>query len=125
HARTIGDSYGVDVIGRIVRDRRAGRAIAREAERRNSQIIVMGAPRRRRAQGPVFGGTTDYVLKQAPCRVMVVAARAAAWLRAKCCALRPGQTGQARRARVPICGFWKGVASIDVRVGAAKQRLGR
>ena len=77
-ARTIGDSYGVDVIGRIVRHRRAGRAIVREAEQRNSEIIVMGAPRRRRAQGPVFGGTTDYVLKHAPCRVMVVAARAAA-----------------------------------------------
>ena len=77
YARTIGDSYGVDVIGRIVRDRRAGRAIVREAEQRNSEIIVMGAPRRRRAQA-VFGGTTDYVLKHAPCRVLVVAARAAA-----------------------------------------------
>ena len=52
YARTIGDSYGVDVIGRIVRDRRAGRAIVREAEQRNSEIIVMGAPRRRRAQAP-------------------------------------------------------------------------
>ena len=68
YARTIGDSYGVDVIGRLVRDRRAGRAIVREAEQRNSEIIVMGAPRRRRAQA-VFGGTTDYVLKHAPCRV--------------------------------------------------------
>jgi len=77
YARTIGDSYGVDVIGRIVRDRRAGRAIVREAEQRNSEIIVMGAPRRRRAQA-VFGGTTDYVLKHAPCRVLVVAAQAAA-----------------------------------------------
>jgi APA family basic amino acid/polyamine antiporter len=78
YARTIGDSYGVDVVGRLVRDRRAGRAIVREAEQRNSEIIVMGAPRRRRTQAPVFGGTTDYVLKHAPCRVMVVAARAAA-----------------------------------------------
>jgi APA family basic amino acid/polyamine antiporter len=78
HARTVGDSYGVDVIGRIVRDRRAGRAIVREAEQRNSEIVVMGARRRRRTQAPVFGGTTDYVLKHAPCRVMVVAARVAA-----------------------------------------------
>ena len=45
-ARTVGDSYGVDVVGRLVRDRRAGRAIVREAEQRNSEIIVMGAPRR-------------------------------------------------------------------------------
>ncbi len=44
----------------------------------DAEIIVMGAPRRRRAHAPIFGGTTDYVLKHAPCRVMVVAARAAA-----------------------------------------------
>jgi APA family basic amino acid/polyamine antiporter len=78
YARTVGDSYGVDVVGRIVRDRSAGRAIVREAEQRNAEIIVMGAPRRGRSQAPIFGGTTDYVLKHAPCRVMVVAARAAA-----------------------------------------------
>jgi APA family basic amino acid/polyamine antiporter len=77
-ARTVGDSYGVDVVGRLVRDRKAGRAIVREAEQRNSEIVVMGAPRRKRARAPIFGGTTDYVLKHAPCRVMVVAARAAA-----------------------------------------------
>jgi APA family basic amino acid/polyamine antiporter len=77
-ARAIGDSYGVDVIGRLVRARRAGRAIVEEAERRQMQIIVMGAPRRRRARAGIFGGTTDFVLKHAPCRVMVVAAREAA-----------------------------------------------
>ncbi len=78
YARTVGDSYGVDVVGRLGRDRRAGRAIVREVEQRNSEIVVMGAPRRRRTQAPVFGGTTDYVLKHAPCRVLVVAARVAA-----------------------------------------------
>jgi APA family basic amino acid/polyamine antiporter len=77
-ARTVGDSYGVDVVVRIARDRRAGRAIVREADQRGSEIIVMGAPRQRRARAPVFGGTTDYVLKHAPCRVMVVAASEAA-----------------------------------------------
>src|SRR5438128_2142032 len=77
-ARTIGDSYGVDVIGRLARARRAGRAIVDEAERRHSEIIVMGSPRRRRARAGIFGGTTDFVLKNAACRVMVVAAREAA-----------------------------------------------
>jgi APA family basic amino acid/polyamine antiporter len=77
-ARTVGDSYGVDVVGRLVRRRRPGRAIVEEAERRQSEIIVMGAPRRRLAPKGVFGGTTDFVLKHAPCRVMVVAAREAA-----------------------------------------------
>jgi APA family basic amino acid/polyamine antiporter len=74
-ARTIGDSYGVDVIGRLVRARRAGRAIVDEAERRQMEIIVMGAPRRRRMRATIFGGTTDFVLRHAPCRVMVVAAQ--------------------------------------------------
>jgi APA family basic amino acid/polyamine antiporter len=77
-ARTIGDSYGVNVIPRLVRARRAGRAIVDEAERRRTEIIVMGAPRRRRTRAGIFGGTTDFVLKHAPCRVMVVAAREAA-----------------------------------------------
>jgi APA family basic amino acid/polyamine antiporter len=75
-ARAIGDSYGVDVITRLVRARNAGRAIVDEAERRGCDIIVMGAPRhgrlRRRA---IFGDTVDFVLKHAPCRVMVAAAR--------------------------------------------------
>ncbi|HEY8842526.1 MAG TPA: universal stress protein [Gaiellaceae bacterium] len=75
-ARAIGEAYGVDVVGRLIRDRRAGRAIVDEAERRNSEIIVMGAPRRdvRRRSGRIFGDTVDFVLKNAPCRVMVAAA---------------------------------------------------
>jgi APA family basic amino acid/polyamine antiporter len=79
-ARAIGDAYGVNVIGRLVRARRAGRAIVDEAERRNSEIIVMGAPRRDqyRRRGRIFGGTVDFVLKNAPCRVMVAAAPRAA-----------------------------------------------
>jgi basic amino acid/polyamine antiporter, APA family len=78
-ARAIGDSYGVDVIGRLVRARQAGRAIVDEAERRHSEIIVMGAPRKGRGgRGTIFGGTVDFVLKHAPCRVMVAAAPKAA-----------------------------------------------
>jgi APA family basic amino acid/polyamine antiporter len=80
--RAIGDSYGVNVVGRIVRARRAGRAIVEEAERRHSEIIVLGAPRRDqrrlRGHGRIFGDTVDYVLKNAPCRVLVAAARKAA-----------------------------------------------
>jgi basic amino acid/polyamine antiporter, APA family len=78
-ARAIGDSYGVDVRGRIVRARNAGRAIVDEAERRHTEIIVMGAPRKGRGgRGTIFGGTVDFVLKHAPCRVMVAAAPKAA-----------------------------------------------
>jgi APA family basic amino acid/polyamine antiporter len=79
-ARAIGDAYGVRVIGRLVRARKAGRAIVDEAGRRNSEIIVMGSPRRDRdrRRGRIFGGTVDFVLKNAPCRVMVAAAPRAA-----------------------------------------------
>ena len=74
-ARAIGDSYGVSVIPRLLRGRSAGAAIVQEAARRGTEIIVIGAPRkdvgqRKRA---VFGRTVDYVLKNAPCRVMVTA----------------------------------------------------
>ncbi len=74
-ARAIGDSYGVSVIPRLVRGRNAGKEIVREAERRGSEIIVIGAPRKDfgRRKRAVFGGTVDYVMKNAPCRVMVTA----------------------------------------------------
>jgi len=75
-SRAIGDSYGVNVVGRIVRARNAGRAIVDEAERRNSEIIVMGALRRgvTRLRGRIFGDTVDFVLKNALSRVLVAAA---------------------------------------------------
>ena len=70
-ART--STYGVRTVDRLVRARNAGRAIVEEAERRESQIIVLGAPRGR--HGDIFGVTVDYVLKHAPCRVMVAAGK--------------------------------------------------
>jgi APA family basic amino acid/polyamine antiporter len=77
-AVAIGELYGVDVVGRLLRSRNAGRAIVREAERRQSEIIVLGAPRVERPGRPIFSETVDYVLKNAPCRVMVAAGRKAA-----------------------------------------------
>jgi APA family basic amino acid/polyamine antiporter len=79
-ASAIGELYGVRVVERIVRARNAGRAIVDEATRRGSEIIVMGGPRRvRLAAGKraIFGDTVDFVLKHAPCRVMVVASKEA------------------------------------------------
>jgi APA family basic amino acid/polyamine antiporter len=77
-ARSIGELYGVNVVGRLVRARSPGRAIVDEAERRHAEIIVMGAPRERGRRRAIFGRTTDFVLKHAPCRVMVAAAKRAA-----------------------------------------------
>ena len=77
-ARAIGDSYGISVIPRLLRSRSAGAAIVEEAERRGTEIIVIGARRKEGARGrhAVFGPTVDYVLKNAPCRVMIAAGEA-------------------------------------------------
>jgi APA family basic amino acid/polyamine antiporter len=79
-AVAIGDSFGVRVTPRLVRGRSAAREIVAEAERRNVEIIVLGSPRKyltERRRG-VFGTTVDRVLRNAPCRVMVTAARGGA-----------------------------------------------
>jgi nucleotide-binding universal stress UspA family protein len=74
-ARAIGDLYGVNVAASTVRARSAGAAIAEQAKANAVEIIVLRAPRKRRIGGraPLFGKTVDYVLKHAPCRVMVAA----------------------------------------------------
>jgi APA family basic amino acid/polyamine antiporter len=76
-AIAIGDSYGVRVLDRLVRARSAGPAIVEEAEQRGTEIIVIGTPRKSisAAQRAVFGRTVDYVLRHAPCRVLVAASR--------------------------------------------------
>jgi APA family basic amino acid/polyamine antiporter len=76
-AVAIGELYGVDVVARLLRARSAGRAIVREAERRQTEIIVLGTPRWEKSRD-LFSETVDYVLKHAPCRVMVAAGRRAA-----------------------------------------------
>jgi APA family basic amino acid/polyamine antiporter len=79
-AAAIGASYGVQVVPRLVRERHAGKALVEEAARRGTEIIVMGAPRKDLTGGTraVFGRTVDYVLKYAPCRVLVTAVKEAA-----------------------------------------------
>jgi nucleotide-binding universal stress UspA family protein len=72
-AAAIGDSYGVSVTPRIVHARDAAEAVVAEAERRRTEVVVIGAPRRR----GTIGTTVEHVLKKAPCRVMIVGAAAA------------------------------------------------
>jgi basic amino acid/polyamine antiporter, APA family len=75
-ASAIAELYGVGVETRTLRGRAAGEAIVEEAKQAKSEIIVLSAPRKMRALrgAAVFGSTVDYVLKHAPCRVMVAAA---------------------------------------------------
>jgi APA family basic amino acid/polyamine antiporter len=77
-AVAIGELYGVYVVGRLLRARSPGRAIVREAERRQTEIIVLGAPRADRPRRGIFSETVDFILKNAPSRVMVVAGKKAA-----------------------------------------------
>ncbi len=74
--RAVAEAYGVRVVERVVRARNAGRAIVDEAERRGSEIVVLGAPRGQHRA--IFGHTVDYVLKNSPSRVMIAAGKRAA-----------------------------------------------
>jgi APA family basic amino acid/polyamine antiporter len=73
------EAYGVRAVTRLIRARSAGRAIVEEAERRNAELIVVGAKRRRAPSGqPIFGKTVDYLLRTSPARVLLVAGKKAA-----------------------------------------------
>lgn len=71
-----GDGYGVNVSRQLVRARAAGAAIIDTATTTGTELIVIGAPRRRlrSSRGVVFGTTVEHVLRGAPCRVMIVTA---------------------------------------------------
>jgi basic amino acid/polyamine antiporter, APA family len=56
-----------------VRARAIGDAIVREATERGADLIVLGSAPRWRRQSRFFSPTVEYVLKKAPCEVLVVA----------------------------------------------------
>jgi len=72
-ARLIGAEHGVEVDCNIVRHRSLGEAIVEEASRAGSDLIILGSAPRWRRQSRFFSPTVDYVLRHAPCEVMVVA----------------------------------------------------
>lgn len=72
-ARELAEEYGVTLYPRIVGGRTAGRTIVDEAMARKSQIVMLGAERKRRTGERFFGRTVEYVLRKAPCKVLVVA----------------------------------------------------
>jgi basic amino acid/polyamine antiporter, APA family len=79
NAAAIVESYGVRAVTRLLRARAAGPAIVEEADRRNAELIVIGAPRARPGRGGrIFGNTVDYVLKHSRARVLIAAGRRAA-----------------------------------------------
>jgi basic amino acid/polyamine antiporter, APA family len=72
-ARALGADYGVDVHGDVVRARSIGHAIVDEAERRQSDLVVLGSSPRWRRQSRFLSPTVDFVLRHASCEVLVVA----------------------------------------------------
>ena len=85
-AKAVGEEYeGVEVATAVVRARRTGEAIVREAKRRGVEAIVLAAEEPTRLRGGVlYGGmqglrdtfvgeTTRYVVNKAPCRVILTA----------------------------------------------------
>jgi APA family basic amino acid/polyamine antiporter len=72
-ARLLGSDHGVDVTVETVRARSLGDAILREAKLRGSDLIVMGSSPRWRRVSRFFSPTVEYVLKKAPCEVLIVA----------------------------------------------------
>ncbi|MGB2874917.1 MAG: universal stress protein [Gaiellaceae bacterium] len=72
-AQLLGADHGVPVRGETVRARSIGEAIVSEAERRGVDLIVLGSAPRWRRQSRFFSPTVEYVLRKAPCEVLVVA----------------------------------------------------
>ncbi len=72
-ARILGADHGVDVEGETIRARSIGDAIVQEASRRGNDLIVVGSSPRWRRQSRFFSPTVEFVLRKAPCEVLVVA----------------------------------------------------
>jgi APA family basic amino acid/polyamine antiporter len=72
-AKLLGADHGVEVRGKVVRARSIGEAIVEEAKRTGADLIVLGSAPKWRRQSRFFSPTVDYVLKKAPCEVLIVA----------------------------------------------------
>ncbi len=72
-AQLLGEEHGIAVNPVTVRARSIGQSIVAEATARGSDLIVLGSAARWRRQSAFFSPTVDYVLRNAPCEVLVVA----------------------------------------------------
>jgi APA family basic amino acid/polyamine antiporter len=72
-AKLLGAENGVEVVGTTVRARAIGRAIVDRARETGADLIVLGSSPRWRRQSRFFSPTVDYLLRSAPCEVLIVA----------------------------------------------------
>jgi APA family basic amino acid/polyamine antiporter len=71
-ARALGAEHGVPVRIMTVHARSVGAAIVEEAVRLQADLIVLGSAPRWRRQSRFFSPAVEYVLRKAPCEVMIV-----------------------------------------------------
>jgi APA family basic amino acid/polyamine antiporter len=71
-AKLLAAEHGVQVEGEIVRGRAIGEAIVDQATGDGVDLILLGSAPRWRRQSRFFSPTVDYVLRRAPCEVMVI-----------------------------------------------------
>ncbi len=72
-AKLLGEDHDVVVEGTTVRARAIGQAIVERAFEVEADLIVLGSAPRWRRQSRFFSPTVDYVLRKAPCEVLIVA----------------------------------------------------
>jgi APA family basic amino acid/polyamine antiporter len=72
-AKLLGAEHGVTVEGVMVRARTIGQAIVEQAVEVDADLIVLGSAPRWRRQSRFFSPTVDFVLRRAPCEVLIVA----------------------------------------------------
>jgi CIC family chloride channel protein len=72
-ACALGQELDVEVKATTIRARAIGRAIVDHARDSGADLIVMGSSPRWRRQSRFFSPTVDFVLRQAPCEVLIVA----------------------------------------------------
>ena len=72
-AKELGAEFGVTVEGTTIRARAIGAAIVEHAVEIDADLNVLGSAPRWRRQARFFSPTVDYVLRKAPCEVLIVA----------------------------------------------------
>ena len=72
-AKLLGADFDVAVEGTTVRARAIGHAIVSHAVEVDADLIVLGSAPRWRRQSRFFSPTVDFVLRRAPCEVLIVA----------------------------------------------------
>lgn len=71
-AEEVADEHGYEVETNLLQTREVGPAIVVEAMERNTDLILMGMEYRKRFGQFDTGDTVSYILKNAPCRVLLL-----------------------------------------------------